>query len=488
MKQIKITQGKLLLITEEKFVSSKAYFLIILTGVAVAGCVTQKDGLSWDDLTELQEYQLTRGQKGHFLSTTQCFSPSDEWIVYDTRNEDSHIGQTCCIEAVNANSKEEKLLYKTQNQTIYGPGVGAATFSPVKNRVLFIHGLTNSNAQHPYGFTRRTGVAVDVENPGMPVFMDARDVTYPFTAGALRGGTHAHTWSGDGQWIGFTYNDDILAGLERKDNSAHDLRVVGVMAPDGPVTVSGDSSGENNDGVKFSVIVTRVTDNPKPGSDEISKAYENGWVGSNGYIRTDGKRQKRAIAFLGDVRDEDGQKVTEVFVVDIPDDITTPAPGAPIEGTRDTRPMPPAGTKQRRLTYTTNRLYPGVQGPRHWMRSTPDGSLVLFLMKDDKGIAQVYGVAPTGHDIRQVTHNVFSVETTFNISPDGNFVAYGSNNQVYVTQISTGETRPLTRRKNKSWSNLRGVNWSNDGRMIAYNRKVSRGDSSYYQIFLLKMQ
>ncbi len=33
--------------------------------------------------------------------------------------------------------------------------------------------------------------------------------------GALRGGTHRHEWSGDGKWIGFTYNDAILKALGR---------------------------------------------------------------------------------------------------------------------------------------------------------------------------------------------------------------------------------------------------------------------------------
>ena len=44
------------------------------------------------------EMQLTNGGYGHFLNSTQVFSPDDEWIVYDTRNDDGGIGVTGSIE------------------------------------------------------------------------------------------------------------------------------------------------------------------------------------------------------------------------------------------------------------------------------------------------------------------------------------------------------------------------------------------------------
>src|SRR5690606_3611959 len=148
---------------------------------------------------------LTHAAQGHTIHHTQVFSKDGQWIVYDTRNGDTQIGRTGSIELVDVNSGEERVLDDTENQAEYCPGVGAATFSPVQNRVLFIHGIRNADASRPYGMTRRTGVAVDTNRPGEPIFMDARDVSPPFTPGALRGGTHAHSWSGDGQWISFTY-------------------------------------------------------------------------------------------------------------------------------------------------------------------------------------------------------------------------------------------------------------------------------------------
>ncbi len=44
-------------------------------------------------------------------------------------------------------------------------------------------------------------------------------------------------------------------------------------------------------------IVVRVVPEPKPGSDEISHAASDSWIGTNGYRRPDGKMQI-ARAFL----------------------------------------------------------------------------------------------------------------------------------------------------------------------------------------------
>ncbi|MEO6707231.1 MAG: DUF3748 domain-containing protein, partial [Ginsengibacter sp.] len=278
---------------------------------------------------EFKLIQITDGDEGHCLYNTQCFSPDDKWIAFDSRNDDAEISKTGSVNMVNTQTFEILGLYKTENQSLFGPGVGAVSFSPISNRVLFIHGIRNSNQIKPYGFTRRTGVAIDIESPSRPIFMDARDVMPPFTQGALRGGTHAHTWSGDGQWISFTYNDYIMERLEKVDSSVRDLRTIGVMVPGKRVDVSLDSAGENNSGLMFSVVVAKVTENPQPESDEINKAFDEGWIGKSGYRRSDGSLQKRAIAFQGNVRNTDGSFKTEIFVADLPDDLIKANPGFP---------------------------------------------------------------------------------------------------------------------------------------------------------------
>jgi len=215
------------------------------------------------------------------------------------RNQDDQIISTSSISMVNVHNGNIKPLYQTPHPSPYGPGVGAATFSPVADTVLFIHGISNADQQHPYGITRRSGVAIDINHPFHPIHMDARDITPPFTPGALRGGTHAHTWSGDGQWISFTYNDFLLGEPDRPDTSIHDLRTVGVMVPGQKVTVKDANTIENFSGEKFTVLVTKVTDHPQPGSDEINKAFDECWIGTAGYQREMVYNKSGPVAFQG---------------------------------------------------------------------------------------------------------------------------------------------------------------------------------------------
>ncbi|RZL18642.1 MAG: DUF3748 domain-containing protein, partial [Pedobacter sp.] len=242
------------------------------------------------------EYQLTSDHKGHLLNPRQIFSPDGKWIVYDTRNDGTQIGSTPTIEMVHIETGEVREVYRTSNQTEHGPGVGAASFSPVAEQVIFIHGIRNADAGRPYGFTRRTGVMVNLSSPGVPVFMDARQITAPFTPGALRGGTHAHGWSPDGKYISFTYNDYVLEQRSAKQPDVQDLRMVGIMFPK-KVEVLDSHDLENHDGEMFSVIISDVTERPAPGSDEIDKAFDESWIGEDGYTKPNGEQQKRAIAF-----------------------------------------------------------------------------------------------------------------------------------------------------------------------------------------------
>lgn len=437
-------------------------------------------------LTTLKEYQITFGAKGHTLNYTQCFSPDNKWLVYDSRNEGTLIGSSCCIERVNISSKEIVKVYETPRQSEYGPGVGAAAYNPFRPQVIFIHGLMNSDSFRPYGFTRRTGVMVNDLALLQPVFMDARDITPPFTPGALRGGTHAHSWSGDGQWISFTYNDFIVQQLQDSGTAIKDLRTIGVMAPLKKVSVQKNASGENNDGEYFTVVIAKVVDNPQPGSDDIEKAYDEGWIGKDGYITIAGNRQKRAIAFQGNTLDKEGKLVTEVFVADIPEDITIVKNGEALEGSATRRPDPPAGSLQKRITFTNGNKHPGIQGPRHWLRSSPDGSDIYFLMKDDNGIVQVFSIPAIGGKTRQITQNEFSVQSGFSISPDGQSVAYAADNSVFISAIHQGNTQRVTKRFAEDERPEGGMVWSYDGKMIAYNRYVVSEGQKWLQIFVLR--
>ncbi|MCP5768165.1 DUF3748 domain-containing protein, partial [Klebsiella pneumoniae] len=76
--------------------------------------------------------------------------------------------------------------------------------------------------------------------------------------------------------VSFTYNDHVMHQLD----PALDLRNVGVAAPFGPVNVQKQHPREYS-GSHWCVLVSKTTPTPQPGSDEINRAYEEGWVGNH---------------------------------------------------------------------------------------------------------------------------------------------------------------------------------------------------------------
>lgn len=103
-------------------------------------------------------------------------------------------------------------------------------------------------------------------------------------------------FSPNGELVSFTYNDHVL----HERDPALDLRNVGVAAPYGPVTVPVQHPREYS-GSYWCVLVSRTTPAPRPGSDDINRAYEEGWVGN------------RQIAFIGDTLSLTGKSPGAVY-------------------------------------------------------------------------------------------------------------------------------------------------------------------------------
>jgi dipeptidyl aminopeptidase/acylaminoacyl peptidase len=465
----------------------------------------------------MHEIQLTNGKHGHTLNATQIFSPDSKWLVFDTRNDDTHISRTGSIYKLNIATKEIVELYKTKNQSIHGPGVGAAAWNPVNDSIIFIHGLLNCDKEKPYSFTRRFGAIISGnheadENAEIGVLQqchhaEGRNIQEPLSKGALRGGTHAHTWSADGKWISFTYNDYLMECLEKNPLSERkDLRTIGVMTMVENIHEDHEAgeNAENFRGTYFAVIAAEVTENPKFDSDEIERAFDECWLSKNAEIEDceqskKGSQQALAIAFQGNVRSKDGALVTEVFIVDIPNDITQSLADKPLEGSLNSRPNVPAGFTQRRITFTTERKHPGLQGPRFRLRSSADGSQIYFLMKDDKGIVQIYSVSSakntkniiTNQPLKQITNFKYSVQSQFNLSPDDKYISVVSNNQIYLVNAENGvlqwsqdgSTTSIGERYSEREVPINGVHWSPDGKSLIYNRYVFIEDDYYIQIF-----
>ncbi len=434
---------------------------------------------------ETTELQVTRDPCGHILTNTGVWSPDGRWIVYDTRSgADGSIFDGPSIERVNVETGEVQTLFSADR----GAHCGVATYSPTEDKVVFILGPTHPTPDWSYGPSQRGGVIVNVERPEVAIPLDARDLVPPFTAGALRGGTHLHVFSPDGQWVAFTYEDHLLACPAPEAPADRDIcqRNVGVSVPAGSVNVGGGHP-RNQSGAFFSVLVTRTTRSPRPGSDEISRAYEEAWVGGNGYLRSDGTRQDRAIAFVGNVVASNGETVAEAFIADLPDDLTRIGDG-PLQGTEHRAPFPPRGVAQRRLTFTSGRRYPGIQGPRHWLRSSPDGSRIALLMRDDGGLIQLWTVAPTGGIPIQLTHGRSPIASAFTWSPGGRRIAHVLDNRIVATSATTGVSAPLTDRFDDADApRPQACVISPDGRSVAYVRPVECGGKKLNQIFVTRL-
>jgi hypothetical protein len=260
---------------------------------------------------------------------------------------------------------------------------------------------------------------------------------------------------------------------------------VGVSVPGKPVRVK-PGHPRNHDGEHFTVLVTRTTARPRQGSDDIQKAFEEAWIGTRGYTHPDGTRQRRALAFQGHVRTVGGEIISEVFVADLPEDVTQPGDG-PLAGTATRMPCPPRGTAQRRLTFTAGRKFPGLQGPRHWLRSSPDGSRIAFLMKDEDGIVQLWTVSPLGGAPVQVTRNPAGIGSAFTWSPDGRWIAHTMDRRVCVTEAATGRTQPLTAPGDEAGApRPEACVFSPDGRKIAYVRRWPSPADRCNQVFVVE--
>ena len=415
--------------------------------------------------------QLTFAPRHHQLTNINSWTPDSQWLAFDVRPSGaSFSGET--IERVNVFTGAVEVIYRASQ----GAHVGVVTVDPqLPERYAFIHGPENPDENWHYDFHRRRGVIVEA---GHAATLDALDITAPFTPGALRGGTHVHVWSPDGSRLSFTYNDGVLHELDPR----LDLRNIGVALPCGPVVVPKQHPREY-DGSHFCVLVSKTTVEPKPGSDEINRAYEEGWVGKQGYMTSEGHEQRWALAFIGDTCSPSGEKVPELFIVDLPDELAAfqQATTEPLCGTSTTLPAPPQGIQQRRLTFTSHNRYPGlVNLPRHWVRSSPDGSQLAFLMRDDAGIVQLWVISPNGGEPRQITTGEQGVQSAFNWHPDGKSLGFIQQGRIVVCDIREGSITPLTSLTQQELS-PDAVVFSPDGQYIAWMQEVE----GFRQLFMV---
>jgi hypothetical protein len=422
------------------------------------------------------EIQLTYGtDRNHSLDNNLNWSPDSQWVDYDTRAFSGGIPNTLTLEKVNINTKDIVTIYTAPNPNptnAFGPGTAAVSFFPTGDKVIAIRGIDGVKYEQ---WARFGAMISPTDGTGSVVISDARDVTDAFTPGALRGGSHRHEPTGDGWGIGFTYNDQIM---EKWDHS-YNLRTIGCTKLGIPVTVDHDVIGSGNqDGVGFSVLLVKVKrqGDITPGSNDVFQASEDAWVGEKGYQKLDGTWQ-RARTFIGKTVTSTGAPRSEVYVVDVPEDITVAGPDGPLEGTATTMPMPPAGAVTRRLTWSDTDCF-GI------LRASLDGSRIAFTQN-----GQIQLISPLGGVPVQATTLLGGTNDPW-WDPSGNFIYSVSANSVWRTNVIAddpdfGKSLMLTDPDLYPERSPGNLVVSPDGQWVAFNRSLDRGDGTYVnQIFI----
>jgi hypothetical protein len=410
-------------------------------------------------LTFAAERQLTFSPISKALDNNDNFSPDGQFLVYDTRDTVGvGLGNSTSIGKVSIATGVETDLYRPKS--VVGaqaaPGVAAASWSPVADEVIFIHGplLAETARLGFYSQTNRRAAMVSGDGGGKVRFLDCRDAASLITPpGAHRGGTHRHEFSADGKRIGFTYDDHILRSYGR---------TIGMLTshPNAPCGVSH----------YFAVLVPVVPPaEARPG--DFVRAEDDSWVGARGLMR----------AFIGTVSNGGGSTSTSLFVVDIPEtlDITTAN-----SGTATLYPKPPKGLHIRRLA---SKVAKGV------VRGAPDGTRIAYYANDRNGVRQIFVIDSHGSDQHadpamrpvQVTSLPAGAASGLRWHPSGNSIAVISDNGVAVTGVKPGplfgKTTWLTRH-GSGVPPAEGLVWSHDGRLLAFNRHVPTADAAGNQV------
>jgi Tol biopolymer transport system component len=396
------------------------------------------------------ERQITFTPLNHTLDNNDNFSREDRYLCYDTR-ETRGAGNGCStsIMKVEIATGKESIVYEPK-PIILGPvdaapGVIAASYNPVADEIIFIHGPLVSETKQIgfYGKTNRRGAVVAAS--GGPVrFLDLRDVANePTTPGSHRGGTHRHEYSPDGKRIGFTYDDHLLTDYGR---------TVGMMtaSPKAPKGVT-----------HWTAILVPIApmDKAKPG--ELEFAGFDSWVGEKGLMR----------AFIGKVKEPDGSYTNSLFVVDIPEDIDITTS---FSGSRTRYLAPPKGVRVRRLTHT---WASGIA------RGSRDGKRIAYFAKDASGVSQVFLIDSYGSDENpnaamrplQATFFKGGAKSGLRWHPSGNTVSVATDRGIAAVCVEPGPRFGKVHFLTRHGENLPEAEapvWSNNGKLIAFNRRM----------------
>lgn len=408
-------------------------------------------------------FQVTNQPRGHTIANRGCWTADGRSIVFDLRDDETKFDSPSIMQVAVGTTDSIKPNCKIVYASPDGTPCGVPICSPIDDRVVFIHADPPMDDDWRYCAWHRRGVLIDLHRPEAAATLDARDIVAPFTPGALRGGTHLHTFNQDATALVSTYEDHVLATSSDPLAQAN-RRGIAVHVLSMPVTVP-KTDRRNHDGVSFTTFVSQIADVPVPGSDQISIATGEAWLAGPG----------NRIAIQGTVVDQSGKPCVEIFLITLPDRLSDLCISGdhPLQGTPTTRPGFPAGVTQRRLTFTYDRRFPGIAGPRHWAVGSPDGSRIGFFMRDDNGSVQFWTVSPDSGDMVQVTHNAPEPTSPFTWHPDGSQVTYIADGSVMLVNACDGDYKRLTPRMPVAdGPTHHACVFSPDGSSIAYMQPI----------------
>ncbi len=394
----------------------------------------------------MKEKQISFSDKNHFLDNNDNFSPDNHFLCYDTRGTvyNDNIGNSKSIEKIEISTGIETILYNPESVTgeQAAPGVGAVSWHPSADKVIFIHGpfLEEVDERGYYAITNRSGIEVSADGKSKITKVDMRDVATNRTTthGAQRGGTHRHEYSRNGKRVGFTY-DDFL-------NTDYD-RTIGYMEPNTKAP-----AGYTH----YFAVILKPAEKGKSKPGEIEKAYGDSWVDPAGKKR----------AFIGKVRAENGVDYqTDLFVADIPEsiDIITS-----FSGNGNEYPEPPTGITIRRLTHSGK-----VEGI---VRGSFDGEKIAFLSPDNAGILQVFVINSKGSNLSADENQKPTQLSTFNANATSprwhskkNWLFAISDGNIAALCAEPGKNSGKTFMLTNDRQERGELVVSNDGNMLAYS-------------------
>jgi uncharacterized protein (TIGR03437 family) len=408
------------------------------------------------------EWQLTFSTINKALDNNDNWSRDDRFLVADTRETyGGGIGNGNSIMKVSVYSGLETIFYAPvfQLDTVsskQAPGLGAASFSPLADEAIFIHGPFVDEAKASgvyYMMQNRRGGIAKADGSNEIRFADLRDVTSDVTTpGAHRGGTHRHEYTLEGNRIGFTYDDYLLRTYQR---------TIGYMEP-----VPNHPAGADC----WTALLVRpvLTADQKPG--DVVKASDDSWIGARGQFR----------GFIGAVVGADGKTITNsLFTVEIPEtvDITTSN-----SGTKTVYPTPPTGMTIRRITSTAAS---GI------VRGSHDAKWVGYRAAAPDGTTQVFIVNPKGSDT-SADESMRPMQASFlptgasggqRWHPSGNSIAVQADSGVAAICVKQGPlfgTTTWLTPHGSAYSSMapEALVWSRGGKMLAFNRRVPTYDAA----------